>query len=218
MLLDIESLLDLVRKRRSVRSFKPEPIPDEYVEKILEAARWAPSGANSQPWEFVVVREEETKDKIVSLYQEMQKRRMELLCGGAVRPIRDPGFRQAPVFIILCGDPRTKKCYPSSPASEKIYYSGLASAFLYMHLAATSLGLGSQWVTGVGNPLIEAQVKDLLGIPQLFEIYDMMAVGYPAVRPGTRPCRKLNEIVHYDRYDQAKFRADADILKGALPS
>jgi nitroreductase len=51
------SLLDLVQKRRSTRRFKPDPIPDEYIDKIIEVARWAPSGFNQQPWDFVVVRE-----------------------------------------------------------------------------------------------------------------------------------------------------------------
>ncbi|MGM0686745.1 MAG: nitroreductase family protein [Promethearchaeati archaeon] len=63
--MDYEGFLELVKKRRSVRRFKPDPIPDEYVDKIIEAARWAPSGFNLQPWEFVVVKEKELKDTIV---------------------------------------------------------------------------------------------------------------------------------------------------------
>ena len=54
--MDYDSFLDLVKKRRSTHAFKPDPVPDEYVDKIIEAARWAPSGANSQPWEFIVVK------------------------------------------------------------------------------------------------------------------------------------------------------------------
>jgi len=54
--MDYEGLLELVKKRRSIRRFKPDPIPDEYLDKILGVARWAPSGFNMQPWEFVVVR------------------------------------------------------------------------------------------------------------------------------------------------------------------
>ncbi|MBW1802488.1 MAG: nitroreductase family protein [Deltaproteobacteria bacterium] len=63
--MDYDSLLELVQKRRSIRRFKPDPIPDEYVDKIIEVARWAPSGFNMQPWEFVVVREAGLKEKIV---------------------------------------------------------------------------------------------------------------------------------------------------------
>ncbi len=65
--MNYESLLELVKKRRSIRKFKPEPIPDEYVGKIIEAARWAPSGANSQPWEFIVIKKQELRDRFVEL-------------------------------------------------------------------------------------------------------------------------------------------------------
>ena len=64
------SFLELVKKRRSVRRFKPDPVPDEDIEKIIDAARWAPSGFNTQPWEFVVVREKELKDKIIDAVEE----------------------------------------------------------------------------------------------------------------------------------------------------
>ena len=60
--MDYESLLELLNTRRSIRRFKPEPIPDEYVDKIIEAARLAPSAFNAQPWEFVVVKKKELKD------------------------------------------------------------------------------------------------------------------------------------------------------------
>lgn len=68
--MDYESLLELVKQRRSCRRFKPEPVPDEYVDKIIEVARWAPSGANTQPWEFIVIRKLETKQKIAQFLDE----------------------------------------------------------------------------------------------------------------------------------------------------
>ncbi len=68
--MDYDSLLELVKKRRSIRRFKPDPIPDEYVEKIIDVARWAPSGFNMQPWEFVVIRKAELRKKIVELVEE----------------------------------------------------------------------------------------------------------------------------------------------------
>ena len=68
--MDYDSLLELAQKRRSIRKFKSEPIPDEYVDKIIEVARWAPSGANSQPWEFIVVKKQELRNRIIELIQE----------------------------------------------------------------------------------------------------------------------------------------------------
>ena len=65
--MNYDSLLELVKKRRSIRRFKPDPIPDENIEKIIEVARWAPSGFNMQPWEFVVVKKAELRSKITEL-------------------------------------------------------------------------------------------------------------------------------------------------------
>src|SRR3974390_1285755 len=171
-----DAFLDLVKKRRSVRSFKPDPLPDEFVEQIIEAARFAPSGANSQPWEFVVIKDKETKDKIAALVAEQAEpgrnveaaRDADPRFPGTQGPAREPGYKNAPVFILLCGDPRTKEAYPlftTLTRGDSHFISGLASAFLYMTLAATALGLGSQWVSATGGPLVKPLLKQLLDIP-----------------------------------------------------
>jgi len=72
--MDIDQFLGLLKKRRSMRLFKPDPVPDESVEKILECARWSMSGANGQPWEFIVVKEPDTRGKIVDIMTEQLKR------------------------------------------------------------------------------------------------------------------------------------------------
>ncbi len=221
--MDYESLLELVKQRRSIRSFRPEPIPDEYVDRIVEVARWAPSGANSQPWEFVVVKKKELRDSIVKLFEESRglagrmelAREPELRFPGYSRPPQGPpGFAAAPVFIIMCGDPRTKDAYPLSAVldlGQSHFYSSLASAFLYMHLAATALGLGSQWVSATARPFMQCLIKELLGIPLEMQIYDMMAVGYPASEPKPRPVRAREEMVHYDCYDKTRFRTQEEV-------
>ena len=71
--MDYDSLLALAKKRRSIRRFKPDPIPDESIDKIIEVARWAPSGFNLQPWEFVVVKKLELRKKIVEHISEYWK-------------------------------------------------------------------------------------------------------------------------------------------------
>lgn len=220
--MEYAAFLDLVRRRRSVRSFKDDPVPDEYVEQIIEAARFAPSGANSQPWEFVVVKNGETREKIVGLVTEQAEysRKVEFTRDEDVRfpgmqgPAREPGFKSAPVFILLCGDPRTKDAYPlltTLTRGESHLISGLASAFLYMTLAATALGLGSQWVSATGSPFVKPLLKKLLDIPEKLDIYDMLVIGYAASQPGTRFVRERNEMVHYERYDRARYREDGDI-------
>ena len=221
---DYERLLDLVKRRRSIRKFKPKPIPDEYVNKIIEVARWAPSGANSQPWEFIVVKNKRRRNKIIDLAIE------QTLISYNIERTREKGLRffeqggppakeynrDAPVFILVCGDTRTKDFYPliyTLTTGDQIYQSSLASAFLYMTLAATSLGLASKWLTAVATPLVQPLVKDLLGIPKEMEIYDMMMVGYPASKPRPRPVRTAEDIVHYERYDKGKFLSEDDLRR-----
>jgi nitroreductase len=65
--MDYESFLELVKNRRSIHRVKSDPVPDEYINKIIEAARWAPSGFNLQPWEFVVIKDQKLKEGIVQI-------------------------------------------------------------------------------------------------------------------------------------------------------
>lgn len=222
--MDYESFLKLVKTRRSIRGFKTDPISDEDVNKIIEAARWAPSGANSQPWEFIVIKDKSVKDRIVDIVNEQREygRKAELTRDAALQfptvtaPVRDPGYKNAPVFIILCGDPRTKEAYPlltTYVRGDSHFASGLASAFLYMTLAATTLGLGCQWVSATGEPYVKCMLKDLLGIPEKLEIYDMLVLGYPTYQPKARFVRDRGEMVHYDRFDKTKYRTDEEIKK-----
>ncbi len=223
--MDYDGFLELVKNRRSIRRFKPDPIPDEYIDKIIEAARWAPSGFNSQPWEFVVVRDRKLKDSIVQFGSEYinEAGKMEAtreLWQRATpwysRFSREMDYTTAPVFIILFGDTRTQAGLPmrirfDEKVLHSVFISSLAHAFMYMHLAATTLGLASQWVSGVGFPFGHCMIKDLLGIPAEMEIYDMMVVGYPAVKPRKKLVRPREEMVHYDYCGEEDFRTDEEV-------
>jgi nitroreductase len=215
--MDYDNILELVKIRRSIRKLKADPIPDEYIDKIIELARWSPSGANSQPWEFIVIKKQELKDKIIELINENNT------VAHKVEHVREPelrfkwsapGFVRAPVFIILCGDTRTKDAYPLYTVQERgssHFTSNLANCFLYMNLAATSLGLGAQWVSAIAFPYVQLLTKELLKVPRELEFYDMMALGYPDMEPGPRIMRDKQEMVHYDCYDQSRFRTDKEV-------
>lgn len=183
--MDYENFLNLVKMRRRIRNFIPDPIVDEYVEKIIEAARWAPSGGNYQPWEFIIIKNKDVKDKIVNIIMEHS-----------------------------CGDPRTKEAYPlltMITRGDSHFTSSLPNAFLYMALAATTLGLGSQRVSATGRPYVKCLLKELLGIPERIDIYDMMALSYPAQKPADKIVRSINDIIHYERFDKTKYRTDQEI-------
>jgi len=221
--MNYDGFLELVRQRRSVRSFKEDPIPDEQVDKIIEAARFAPSGFNLQPWEFVIVRDGELKNRIVQCIRDAVAVtwRMEAAresWQGVQPPVVPPpmGFAGAPVFIITFGDVRTRDGLPmihrySEESWNRTFTSSLASAFIYMHLAATSLGLGSQWVSVITQPAVQCFIKQLLGIPAPFQIYDMMALGYPKMTPPPRLVRSREEMVHHDTCGLDDFKNDAQV-------
>jgi nitroreductase len=204
-------LLELVKKRRTNRRFLPDPVPDDAITKIVDVARWAPSGFHTQSWEFVVVRKKEVKDKIVSILEKYGP------------PIKNPAgeksggnFRDAPVFIFLFCDWRARVGLPAAARDRddlvgNIFCSSMAGAFLTMHLAAASLGLASQWYSASGGPDSQREIKKLLGVPEPLKIYDMMALGYAAEPPLPKEVRPLEEMIHYDDCGLQDFRTDGEV-------
>jgi nitroreductase len=200
-----DCFLKLVKKRRTIRYFNSTPVPDEYITKIIEAARWAPSGFHTQPWEFVVVRKKEIRDKIVAIL---------------TPPIQPAGAKEvpqpAPAFIILLADWRARVGLPdgaqtSDSRTHDIYISSLAGAFLLMHLAAAALGLASKWYSSVSAPDTQRQIKEIIGIPEGLTIYDMMCVGYSARPVVPKIIRELDDMVHYDDCGVNDFRTHEEI-------
>ena len=223
--MDYASFLDLVKHRRTIRRFRPDPVPDDYVDKIIEAARWAPSGFNMQPWDFVVVRDKDLKDTIVQYVRDYHKLIMKTESAREPwqrvpqRPSHDPelDYRVAPVFILVLGDTRTNKGLPTAMRYDAerlrtIFVSSLANVYLYMSLAATTLDLANEWVSSVAIAYPHCLTKDLLGIPPEYEIYDMMALGYPAYKLTSRKLmRDKDRMVHYDRSNPDDFRTEAEV-------
>jgi len=226
-----DALLELVKSTRSIRRFKPDPIPDEYIDKIVEVARWAPSGFNQQPWEFVVVRKPELRKKIAeytSIYwsqsREMEATRESWEGAWNPEPVgSEADYSVAPVYIIIFGDTRAKEGLPMGVRfdvhrCESIFISSLANAFLYMHMAAGTLGLASQWVSALATPYAHCMIKDLLGIRKQLEIYDTLAVGYPAVQPRPKLMRDKDRIVHFDYCGPEAFRTDEEVRENIRKS
>ena len=226
--MDYNNLLDLVKKRRSIRRFRPDPIPDADIEKIVDAACWAPSGFNMQPWEFVVIKKPELKNKIVDYISDIRPltRNMEMTREDWMgKPWRMKGlieknmdYTTAPVYIMLLGDPRTNMGLPmyireDEGLRQMIYYSGLANAFLYMHLAAATLGIGTQWVSITHTGYVQSMIKQLLGIPSELEVFDMIVLGYPEMEPRPKLMRNREEMIHYDDCGPDDFRSNEDAME-----
>ncbi len=163
-------ILELIKTRRSIRKYKLDPIPEDEINKILEAGRWAPSASNRQPWRFIVLRSEETKRKLAET----------LTWGGFLS--------QAPLGIAVVINPR---------ASNHPVEDG-AAATQNMLLEAHSLGLGACWIGAYGS-VNEESAKDILNVPDDERLLSVIVIGRPAESPqSTR--RKLDEITFSDRY------------------
>jgi nitroreductase len=207
----IEQLTALARDRRSIRGFRRDrDVPDALIRQIVEVARWAPSGGNGQPWEFVVVRDAAMRQRIADLFmkQQEEKKEMELAIRGTIR-MTGAGFRDAPVHIVVVGDPRVNESYPvrtREDKGERHFITGLANATLLLHLAAKSLGLASQYVSDAGSPYMATMLRAWLGIPDPLRVYELIPIGWPLRQPQPTPRRALDELIHHEEYDLDKQR------------
>ncbi|HEX2695388.1 MAG TPA: nitroreductase family protein [Acidobacteriota bacterium] len=170
------SVLEIIRDRRSVRRFKGDPVPEETLARVLEAARLAPSAKNIQPWKFVVVRDRATK------------------IGLAKASFEQTFMSEADIVIAACGFP--ERAYPRQGRYMNSWPIDLAIAFEHLVLQAAAEGLGTCWI----GAFQEAEVKAILGVPDEVRVMAMTPLGWPAESPPPRGRKLLSEIVSYDRY------------------
>jgi len=222
--MQINDFLELVQERHSARKFEPSQIAQEDIRKILESARWAMSGANAQPWEFIVVDEAAVKERIVKSWPEARKetfdieqtRLPELRHPNFYNLEISPGFKDAQVFIIVLGDRRTYQATVlganylwGEGGTDATYLKNIGNATLMLHLAAAALGLGAQWVSI--NRIWGETLKQLLGIPDILDVHTLVAIGKPASPQKEGQRRPLEEMVHHNHYEMDKYRSAEDI-------
>ncbi len=176
-------VLENIRKRRSITRFEKYDISDEELEVILEAGRWAPSFANSQPWKFVVTQDSQTKKNLSKIASRVT--------------ISSQGVTEASAIIAVCVDPEEDPHH---------YVEDGAVASQNMALVAQSLGLASYWLGTYqiesGKGTAEDEIKNLLEIPEKYRLISLLPIGKPAVEK--RKGRKdLEEIVFYEKFGQA---------------
>jgi nitroreductase len=212
-----DRLLEIVKKRRNNRKFRSDPVPEGTIEKIIEVARWAPSGFHTQPWEFVAVTDKEIRDRIVAI---LEQKSPPITNPDEKDAAPEPSFRDAPVFIFALCDWRAYVGLPfdtdrDDPIVANIFCSSMASTFLYMHLAAAALGLSSQWYSAAGSPVTEKEIRFLIGIPEDLKIYDLMVLGYPAMPPVPKEVRDIKSILHWNACGTDDFRSNEQVIKEA---
>jgi len=166
-------VLEAIKNRRSIRSYLDKPVEEEKLMKVLEAARLSPSAVNFQPWNFVVVKENAAKQKMLQAYKRAW-------------------FAKAPIIIVACATPQ--KAWRRSDG-EEFWKIDAAIAMQSMVLAATAEGLGTCWI----GSFDEKKAKKVLGIPDNVRVVAMTPLGYPAEKKEQVTERKpLEEIIRYN--------------------
>ena len=172
------TILNLIRSRGSIRSYKDKTIPKQELLNIIESARLAQSAANRQPWEFILLTDPLTKNKLV----------------GATR---NQAFvsEAAAVIVCLANPERSTRVGPFEG-----FLIDLAIAIENMALTAWDEGIGSCWI-GAFN---EESVKELLDIPGHLRVVSLLTLGYPDEQPKGKYRKSLNEILHFEKYGNKK--------------
>ncbi len=194
------SLLDLLKSRRTIRVFEEREVPLDLVMKALEAATWAPSAHNSQPWRFIVIGKGEVRRKLI---EAMSRRFMEdLLKDGVPRSEAEvmvsssaERFMKAPLLVLFCLVKSDLERYPDERMKAEwiMGIQSVASAIENFLLALHALGLAGCWRCA---PLFcQDVVKEILGLPEDHEPQAIIEVGYPAEKPEMPSRKPLSEVV-----------------------
>jgi nitroreductase len=195
------SVGEAIFTQRAIRRLKDDPISDEVLETILNAARRAPSGGNLQPWRFLVVRDADKRQQLADLYVEAWWHRRRAM--GITKPEDMPKdnssgqgalifttdatrLSRAPVLIVVCNTSRA---------------DNVMTACQNLMLAARALGIGST-ITRLGEP-VDERVHELLGVPADIEALFLIPLGYAEGKFGRAARKPLEEIAFLDRYGAA---------------
>jgi nitroreductase len=184
--------LEAIKNRRSIRKFKADPVDDQILNQVLEAARLAPSWSNVQAWKFIVVRNPATRGLLAD----------SVLAHPALgsNPAAN-GIRNAPVVIVALAEKGLSGYFNSQPATDKgdaWYMLDIGIAMQNLTLAAADLGLGTVHV-GLFDT---KKVTVLLKVPDNYHVVEMTPLGYPEFQPNPRPRKSLGEIVFHESFGQ----------------
>jgi nitroreductase len=182
--------LEVVKGRRSNRKYLEKEVPEDLLEQVLEAVRWAPSGGNIQPWEVIVIRDPQTK-----------KRLQDTL--GGYNPARK-AIVAAPLLLVLCGKEKIPDTYRkdkdiTTKFGEWWFLFHLGSAAQNLCLTAHALGLGTVMVGFFDHD----KAKEILEVPEGYEVVLMTPLGYPASEPKAPARRPVTEFSHSERFSRS---------------
>jgi len=172
-------VLEAIKGRRSIRTFKSKEVTQETVEKIIDAVRWAPSAGNIQPWEFIIIREPEIKRRLVEA------------------ALDQTFIEEAPVVIVVCANENRSSQGYGIRGKTLYCIQDTAAAIQNLLLTAYSFGLGACWI----GAFEEEEARETLKIPSGIRPIAIIPVGYPAETPPPRSKRPMSQIVHYETFE-----------------
>jgi len=178
---------EIIKGRRSIRKYQSREIPDSVIKELIGLAAQAPSSMNGQPWYFIVVRAERTKEKLAEI-----KNRY---CPVEKQNYKADFLREAPVIIVVCVD--KQKSY-----EREIENGVLATANLM--LGAYSRGLGSVYLSAyrMGEPRISQEVRQVLDIPQTIDPITIVPLGYPDEISEPKILSPLEDMISYETFNR----------------
>ncbi|MEO6197550.1 MAG: nitroreductase family protein [Dehalococcoidia bacterium] len=203
-------IFEAVYTLRAMRRLKPDPVDEKLIWKVLDAAIRAPSGGNRQPWKFIVLTDDEKKGKIGEWYLDgwnnsygkMKDRFLADPAGARMYGSADHlanHIREVPVLIFPCVD--NGGVAAVSGAGANIF-----PAVQNLMLAARALGLGTTLTTL--HRTHDAEVKELLGIPDRYDALAMIPMGWPVGKFGTGPRRPIEEVTYWDSWKSTKHQEE----------
>jgi nitroreductase len=208
-------LMEVVRNRMTNREFVADyKVPANHFEMILDAARHSPSGANAQPWHYIIVNDPASREALTQCFLDEQQRRAKLKMGFPTPNYR--GVRTAPGLIVVCCDYRFTRAFPvllDGSAEDKFYQQNaerillqsVAASTMSAHLAAAALGYAVWWITAIGQEDIQAKMRPLLGVPDGISIIDVMCFG-PPLKPSYKRWKKtLKQIMNWERFNPENY-------------
>lgn len=211
---------DVIRQRRSTRKFEPGRAVDRSVlERIVDCGRWAPSGANVQCWDFIVVDDPATREDVRQVFLR-QAQRLRDHARGFPAVAKDYLANTVAIVLVL-GDPRWKVCFPQPTTpeweaeydenNEAIFLCSLGAAIQNIQLAVAAEGLTSAWLSGGGEATTNRELAALLGYPDWMRAFGTVPIGYPVQDQDRRYRRPLAQLCHWNGYDMAKYRPHAQV-------
>ena len=179
-------MLEAIKTRRSIRKYAETPVEEEKIIQLIESARLAPSGSNTQPWHFIIVKSQLVREKLAEASHNQK------------------WMLSAPVFIVCVADIRCRvaedidiELNENSQQEElKQIIRDTSISMEHILLEATELGLGTCWVAWFG----QEQIRPILDLPADKYVMGIITLGYPAEWPNARPRKDIQEIVHYENW------------------